>query len=88
MNGNAFQTWTSKVNDVMWLRDLLPNAKPFDKARIMTFGYSSQLIDRANTATMTEWVEHLLTAVSSIRSSEKVSVVGKGGWSGDVAEAP
>jgi hypothetical protein len=40
----------------------------------MTFGYSSQLIDRGNNSGMTEWVHDLLTAVSNERRSEKVSV--------------
>ena len=72
LNGNAFQTWTAKTNSKMWLRDLLPSSKPFDNARIMTFGYSSQLADRANLSGISEWAHHLLVSMSGVRQSQKV----------------
>ena len=72
LNGNAFDTWVAKTNDKMWLRDLLPTSKPFDKSRIMTFGYSSQLSDRSDLSGMSEWAHHLLTAMSSVRQTPEV----------------
>ncbi|KAE9380791.1 hypothetical protein N431DRAFT_459708 [Stipitochalara longipes BDJ] len=71
LNGNAFDTWVAKTNNKMWLRDILPTSKPFDKARIMTFGYSSQLIDRANLSGVSEWAHHLLTSISSVRQTQE-----------------
>ena len=73
LNGNAFESWVAKTNHKMWFRDLLPLSKPFDQARIMTFGYSSQLSDRANLSGINEWAHHLLASVSSVRASQKVS---------------
>jgi hypothetical protein len=75
LNGNAFESWVAKKNGTMWLRDLLPASKPFDKARIMTFGYSSQLSDRADMSGMGEWVHDLLTSVSRVRQSVEVSLL-------------
>jgi hypothetical protein len=74
LNGNAFDTWAAKTNHKMWLRDLLPTSKPFDKARIMTFGYSSQLSDRANLSGVSEWAHYLLTSISSVRQTPEVRV--------------
>ncbi|OBT68576.1 hypothetical protein VE03_01776 [Pseudogymnoascus sp. 23342-1-I1] len=71
LNGNAFQTWTAKANGKMWLRDLLPYSKPFDNARIMTFGYSSQISDRANLSGTSEWAHHLLESMARVRRSQK-----------------
>ncbi|KAH8796956.1 hypothetical protein F5882DRAFT_476629 [Hyaloscypha sp. PMI_1271] len=69
LDGNAFDTWVAKTNNKMWLRDILPTSKPFDKARIMTFGYSSQLSDRADLSGVSEWAHHLLTSMSSVRQT-------------------
>ena len=44
LNGNAFDTWMAE-NGTMWLRDFLPKDPPFDRSRIMTFGYTSMLVD-------------------------------------------
>jgi len=72
LNGNAFDTWVASTNQKMWLRDLLPHVSPFDKARVMTFGYSSQLSDSANLSGLSEWAHHLLFSVSSVRQSHQV----------------
>jgi hypothetical protein len=75
LNGNAFDTWAAQSNarTTMWLRDLLPTTKPFDSARVMTFGYSSQLSDRQNLSGIMKWSHHLLLSVSNVRQSEKVT---------------
>ncbi|KAF7888617.1 uncharacterized protein EAF02_003158 [Botrytis sinoallii] len=71
LNGNAFESWVATKNQKMWLRDLLPLSKPFDKARIMTFGYSSRLRDRGNLSGITVWSQDLLRSVSSLRKTKK-----------------
>ncbi|OBT73983.1 hypothetical protein VF21_05998 [Pseudogymnoascus sp. 05NY08] len=73
LNGNAFDTWAaqSTTKTIMWLRDLLPTTEPFENARVMTFGYSSQLSDRQNLSGILEWSHHLLLSVSNVRKSEK-----------------
>jgi len=69
LDGNSFDTWAAR-NNKMWLRDILPARKPFDRARIMTFGYSSQLSDRANLSGISEWAHQLLVCISSVRQSQ------------------
>ncbi|TVY82809.1 Protein SERAC1 [Lachnellula suecica] len=69
LNGNGFDTWVAERTGTMWLRDILPTTQPFDKARIMTFGYSSQLKDRGNLAGISEWAHHLLVCISSVRKT-------------------
>ncbi|KAK6613001.1 hypothetical protein H4I95_01345 [Botrytis cinerea] len=71
LNGNAFESWVATKNQKMWLRDILPLSKPFDKARIMTFGYSSRLRDRGNLSGITVWSQDLLRSVSSLRKTKK-----------------
>ncbi|KAF7953923.1 uncharacterized protein EAE97_001321 [Botrytis byssoidea] len=71
LNGNAFESWVATKNQKMWLRDILPLSKPFDKARIMTFGYSSRLRDRGNLSGITVWSQDLLRSVSSLRKPKK-----------------
>ncbi|TGO71041.1 hypothetical protein BELL_0627g00030 [Botrytis elliptica] len=71
LNGNAFESWVATKNQKMWLRDILPLSKPFDKARIMTFGYSSRLCDRGNLSGITVWSQDLLRSISSLRKTKK-----------------
>ncbi|KAI9648606.1 hypothetical protein NHQ30_003243 [Ciborinia camelliae] len=71
LNGNAFESWVATKNRKMWLRDILPYSKPFDKARIMTFGYSSRLRDKGNLSGITVWSQDLLRIVSSVRVNEQ-----------------
>lgn len=79
LNGNAFDTWVADSNNraTMWLRDLLPASVPFNKARIMTFGYSSQLSDRRNLSGIHDWSHQLLECLSNVRLSEKVNAAGR-----------
>lgn len=44
--GDSYSTWASGEN--IWLRDLLPSLPEFKNARIMTFGYDSQLFIQAS----------------------------------------
>lgn len=72
LNGNAFDTWAS--GSIMWLRDLLPLTPPFDRARMMTFGYNSTINDRGNLSGLREWAEDLLQQLNSVRTSEEVCI--------------
>ncbi|CZR63155.1 uncharacterized protein PAC_13052 [Phialocephala subalpina] len=63
LNGNAFDSWVAKSNQKMWLRDILPTSPPFDKARIMTFGYGSQLFDGSNLSGIHDWSHYLLSSL-------------------------
>jgi hypothetical protein len=79
LNGNAFDTWVANSNNraTMWLCDLLPASVPFDKARIMTFGYSSQLSDRRNLSGIHDWSHQLLECLSNVRLSDEVFAPGR-----------
>ncbi|KAE9364446.1 hypothetical protein N431DRAFT_563751 [Stipitochalara longipes BDJ] len=69
LQGNAFDAWEagSEKRSSMWLRDMLPNTPPFNRARIMTFGYSSQLRDRNNISEIGDWADYLLLLVGGVR---------------------
>ena len=69
LQGNAFDTWEAgnETRTSMWLRDHLPYSLPFDRARIMTFGYSSQVRDRQNVSDIRVWARNLLSAVENVR---------------------
>lgn len=53
----------------MWLRDFLPNNPPFNRSRIMTFGYNSTLIDKRSNDRVKDWADDLLRSVGSIRTT-------------------
>jgi hypothetical protein len=69
LQGNAFDTWEAgnETRTSMWLRDYLPYTPPFKRARIMTFGYSSQVRDRQNVSDIRVWAKNLLWAVENVR---------------------
>ncbi|KAI0103382.1 hypothetical protein GGR51DRAFT_524741 [Nemania sp. FL0031] len=67
-NGNAFDTF-AWAGGKMWLRDFLPSHPQLKQSRIMTYGYSSRLIDNANTSGVAEWASDLLRQVSSVRTT-------------------
>ncbi len=61
----------------MWLRDFLPEPRPslhpgLAQLRVMTFGYSSLVRDKKNTASLHEWSSELLQSVSAVRRSPSV----------------
>ena len=43
LNGEPDRTWTSKTNNCLWPRDLLPSAVEEEKVRILTFGYDADV---------------------------------------------
>jgi pimeloyl-ACP methyl ester carboxylesterase len=53
----------------MWLRDFLPGNAPFNKARIMTFGYNSTLVDRKSNDRLQDWADELLRQLGGVRDS-------------------
>ena len=71
MNGNAFETWAKGNN--MWLRDFLPTSE-HKNARIMTFGYNSQLLDRKTEMGIKQWAIFLLQQVSSVRRGVSIQI--------------
>lgn len=53
----------------MWLRDLLPDSSPFERSRIMTFGYDSTLINRKSNNRIRDWADELLRQVGHVRTT-------------------
>lgn len=69
LGGNAFDTWMGSSK--MWLRDLLPKSAPFDRSRIMTFGYDSSLVNRKSQDRIRDWADELLRQVGYVRTTQK-----------------
>ncbi|KAI1075136.1 hypothetical protein F5B20DRAFT_595294 [Whalleya microplaca] len=63
---HAESTWTSEGK--LWLRDFLPNRIP--SARILLFGYNSNVAFQASTAGITEQAENLLNHVQAARTMD------------------
>jgi hypothetical protein len=55
-------------NPVIWLRDLLPNDLP--NARVLTFGYNSNIIQDASVSSIRDFAKALLNALDSYRNEE------------------
>jgi triacylglycerol esterase/lipase EstA (alpha/beta hydrolase family) len=69
LNGNAFDTWMAD-NGRVWLHDFLPNDPPFDRSRIMTFGYESTLVDtRKLTDRFEDYADQLIREIIRVRGS-------------------
>ncbi|KAI4131528.1 MAG: hypothetical protein LQ338_001162 [Usnochroma carphineum] len=66
LGGNAFDTWMGLTN--MWLRDTLPRSPPFDRARTMTYGYDSTLINKKSNDRIKDWADDLLRQIGHIRT--------------------
>ncbi|KAF5671213.1 AAA ATPase domain-containing protein [Fusarium heterosporum] len=75
LGGNAMDTWTSE-GGTMWPRDYLKSSEYFEKSRVMSFGYDSDLTDRKSTMTLEDWAEALLRSVDEVRVSDKVVTSG------------
>ena len=65
-------TWTHDSTRKLWLRDFLPHTIP--NARIMTFGYDSRVVGSRSVIGMMENANSLLTQLSLLRDSDKVSI--------------
>ena len=68
LGGHAFDTWSGSSK--MWLRDMLPGSAPFDKSRIMTFGYNSTLVNRSSNDRLQDWADELLKQLGYNRTTE------------------
>jgi hypothetical protein len=69
LKGDAFRTWTAS-NDVLWLRDLLPEEVP--KARILTYGYDSDPGTVFQSASTNMVHHHASTLVSELHYFRRV----------------
>ncbi|KAL0631516.1 hypothetical protein Q9L58_009624, partial [Maublancomyces gigas] len=63
--GHAFGLWKARNGTAMWLRDFLPEYVP--TARIMTYGYDSTLVNSDSTASIREFSQNFLEALSTVR---------------------
>ncbi|KIL85349.1 eukaryotic translation initiation factor 3 protein [Fusarium avenaceum] len=70
LGGNAMDTWTAE-GGAMWPRDYLSSSEYFEKSRVMTFGYDSDLTNRETVMTLDNWAETLLQSLDEVRISEK-----------------
>ena len=71
LGGHAMATWTHDPTGKLWLRGFLPHTIP--NARIMKFGYDSWVAGRKSVIGKMENANNLLTQLSLLRRSDKVS---------------
>ena len=62
-------TWTAATKN--WLIDFLPKSSGFERARIMTFGYNSTLIDRKSNDRLQDWADDLLRQIGHARGYQQ-----------------
>jgi hypothetical protein len=55
-------------NPVMWLQDLLPKDLP--QARVMNFGYNSNIVENASVSSIRDFAMGLLNDLDSYRTDE------------------
>jgi len=67
LNGHAFNTWAA-AGGTMWLRDFLP--EHFQKARILTYGYNSNVRNSDAISDTTEFAKQLLVFLVDNRQSK------------------
>ncbi|KAI5793482.1 hypothetical protein FPQ18DRAFT_304789 [Pyronema domesticum] len=77
LEAHAFGTWKSRNGYKMWLRDFLPTA--FPNARILLYGYRSDLRGNTSTDSIQDHAGQLLIQLQHIRSDEKVILQIKAG---------
>ena len=66
---HAEQTWT--LGDKLWLRDFLPSKVP--RARVLLFGYNSNVAFETSTAGVVEQAENLLNRLKFKRTVRAIS---------------
>ncbi|KAI9462626.1 hypothetical protein F5148DRAFT_1286402 [Russula earlei] len=71
LNGHAFNSWT--VDDVMWLRDLLPEQVP--DARVMLYGYTANLVDDTTVSRIKEHARLFIRSLQGLEEIEKRRVI-------------
>jgi hypothetical protein len=57
-----------KNGEVMWLQDLLPKDLP--NARVMTYGYNSNVVEDASISSIRDFAKGLLNDLDSYRIEE------------------
>jgi hypothetical protein len=70
LNGDAYNTWTHKQSQKLWLRDFLPTDVP--GARIYSFGYPSEVAFSADTGKLEDWARALLEGLKAARAGKEV----------------
>lgn len=71
LNGDAYDTWTSKETGKMWLYHFLPQELP--GARIFSFGYPSEIGLTLATGKVEDFARSLLNGLKARRYSAEVS---------------
>ncbi|CEI63236.1 unnamed protein product [Fusarium venenatum] len=72
LNGHYYKTWSTsstKGSRINWLKDMLPERIP--NARIMSFGYNTNVQFSKSTAGISDFVEGLLSDLMSCRTSHQ-----------------
>lgn len=68
--GHGFGSWKAKGRPEMWLRDFLPTTAP--NARIMTYGYDTQLPGSQSEKSVFELSRNLLESIKTSRDKTSV----------------
>ena len=74
LNGDAYTTWTSDEEKVLWLshRDLLPKYLP--KARVLTWGYNANVTSVKKRSTSADRIlQHAQTLVAQLVADREVN---------------
>jgi hypothetical protein len=71
LGGDAYDTWTEKQSGKMWLMDFLPSQIP--SARIMTYGYNSEVAFSKSDNEINDIAADLLTRLQVERDTEQVT---------------
>ncbi|KAI9462633.1 hypothetical protein F5148DRAFT_218652 [Russula earlei] len=71
LNGHAFDSWT--VDNVMWLRDLLPKQVP--DARVLLYGYNANVIKDASRARIQEHARLFIRCLQGLEEIQKRRVI-------------
>jgi hypothetical protein len=66
LGGDAYGTWAHD-NGKLWLRDFLPSQIP--EARILTYGYDSEVAFSKSSAEVDDFARDLLQRLKSVRKS-------------------
>lgn len=75
--GHGFGSWKARARPDMWLRDFLPAAAP--DARIMTYGYDTELPGSQSEKSIIELSRNLLESVKTSRDETCVGFLHSGG---------
>lgn len=72
LGSHDFDTWKGLNGYRMWLRGFLPKDKAFKSARIMFYGYRSDLKDKLSRDHIQGYARRLLIQLQNVRSGENV----------------